>query len=500
MEEPKNYGIFRIEKIKLSDAGELMGRLKHMFREFKNSSFAPELSKLNNHFLLDSSKEVMKAYKERIKSITKETYKPASNSVGCYECIYTTTAGAIPKENENEFFERSYNTLCKVFGKENVLAGVSHSDETTIHSHWIITPIYNTVHMLRRTKKEKDKGLFRTRIQPQLNATHWTGTPALLSQLQDVMWAGVFKHFNLERGETALPPDRAKKRKNVRSDLRKRDEALKQKEKSLSEEENKLEIQAHNLSEEAERLSKVEEKQNERARNLLCQASEIKEQQKKVETEMKNASEKAFDKYKKLRDSEELENDKFPDLPNPENNETCFHYRFRIQPIVDALKYKIGYFVDQIKELKKKHQEEIEQLKSDLNAEHKADLEQAKTIAEEEKQNAVRIAVQAKSDEKDITINSLKQEIQKEKSEKEKWYTTLFKKFSLKIGDKVVEEDKGLADAYIEKSNKLEEWEHRDGDELINLGNNYKKLHAHNWKDFMKLKSKAKTVVNDIVR
>ena len=36
--------------------------------------------------------------------------------------------------------------------------------------------------------------------------------------------------------------------------------------------------------------------------------------------------------------------------------------------------------------------------------------------------------------------------------------------------------------------------------ELINLGNNYKKLHAHNWKDFLKLKSKAKTVANNIGR
>ena len=61
-------------------------------------------------------------------------------------------------------------------------------------------------------------------------------------------------------------------------------------------------------------------------------------------------------------------------------------YNFRIHPIVDALKYKIGYLFDQIKELKNKHQEEIEQLKSDLNTEHKADLEQAKAIAEDKKQ------------------------------------------------------------------------------------------------------------------
>ena len=44
MEEQKKYGIFRIEKIKLCDGGEAMGRLKHAFREFKNDSFDPELN------------------------------------------------------------------------------------------------------------------------------------------------------------------------------------------------------------------------------------------------------------------------------------------------------------------------------------------------------------------------------------------------------------------------------------------------------------------------
>ncbi len=44
MEEQKKYGISRIEKIKLCDGGEAMGRLKHAFREFKNDSSDPELT------------------------------------------------------------------------------------------------------------------------------------------------------------------------------------------------------------------------------------------------------------------------------------------------------------------------------------------------------------------------------------------------------------------------------------------------------------------------
>ena len=47
MDEQKKYGIFRIEKIKLCDGGEAMGRLKHAFREFKNDSFDPALTEKN---------------------------------------------------------------------------------------------------------------------------------------------------------------------------------------------------------------------------------------------------------------------------------------------------------------------------------------------------------------------------------------------------------------------------------------------------------------------
>ena len=59
----------------------------------------------------------------------------------------------------------------------------------------------------------------------------------------------------------------------------------------------------------------------------------------------------------------------------------------------------------------------------------------------------------------------------------------LFRKFTIKIGGKYVEVNKGLTDAYIEKSTQLAEWENRYGDELITLGTSYNKYRVHNWKD-----------------
>ena len=53
-----NFGVFRIEKVKLSDTGELCGRLKHDFREFENSQFDPELTATNEYVLCQSSQQV----------------------------------------------------------------------------------------------------------------------------------------------------------------------------------------------------------------------------------------------------------------------------------------------------------------------------------------------------------------------------------------------------------------------------------------------------------
>lgn len=116
-------------------------------------------------------------------------------------------------------------------------------------------------------------------------------------------------------------------------------------------------------------------------------------------------------------------------------------------------------------------------------------MEKTKANAEAEKLTTVKTKVEkvvlAKAAEKDETINSLKEEIQKEKTEKEKWYTMLFRKFTIKIGGKQVEVNKGLTDAYIEKSTQLAEWENRNGDELISLGSSYKRYRVQNWKDYL---------------
>lgn len=45
------------------------------------------------------------------------------------------------KEEQREFFEETYDFLSERYGKENVLAGVVHNDETTPHMHFSFMPV-----------------------------------------------------------------------------------------------------------------------------------------------------------------------------------------------------------------------------------------------------------------------------------------------------------------------------------------------------------------------
>ncbi len=461
MDEKKKYGIFRIEKVKLCDGGEVMGRLKHAFREFNKDSFDPELKKQNNTFFFGTAKEVMKAYKDRVQSITTEKYKPPKNSVGIYECIFTSTAGAIPKEREKEFFELTYTQLCRTFGNNNVLAGAVHLDETTVHTHWFVTPIFNTTTILRRTKEEKEKGICRTITQPQLNATHWTGSPAQMSELQDIMWEGIFQHFGLARGEVELPSNRTKKKKNIRSDIRKREVTIASKEIELD---RKAEIQ----KQKEESLAKKKEELTEQESKLLNKSIAFSREKADFHNEMEDASRKAVEEYEKLLSSKNFENGEFPSCPTPGFSEGVWNYFKRIRPIFDSIVSKAQYFFKQIKFLNKNHQEEIQKLKE----EHKTELESVKVKSEAEKKSAIEVAVSAKAAEKDAVIDSLKLELQTEKGEKEK---------------------------YVDKSKELDIWENRDGDELISIGNSYKRFNVHNWKDYIKVKSRARSSEHSMV-
>lgn len=249
-----------------------------------------------------------------------------------------------------------------------------------------------------------------------------------------------------------------------------------------------------------ERLEEQKVSQDQRDDDFLDKKRTFQNEKAMFEQEKETSSQKAVEQYDEYMKSEKFQNADFPSLPIPESKEGVCSYHLRIRPVFDAIVSKAKQFFEQIKSLKKSHQEELQKLKD----EYQADLEKTKANAEAEKLTTVKTevekAVLAKAAEKDETINSLKEEIQKEKTEKEKWYTMLFRKFTIKIGGKQVEVNKCLTDAYIEKSTQLAEWENHDGDEFITLETSYKKYRVQNWKDYLKEKARPRSLDYDMSR
>lgn len=249
-----------------------------------------------------------------------------------------------------------------------------------------------------------------------------------------------------------------------------------------------------------ERLEEQRLSQDQRDDDFLDKKRTFQNEKAMFEQEKESSSQKAVEQYDEYMKSEKFQNADFPSLPIPESKKGVWSYHLRIRPVFDAIVSKAKQFFEQIKSLKKSHQEELQKLKD----EYQADLEKTKANAEAEKLTTVKTevekAVLSKAAEKDETINSLKEEIQKEKTEMEKWYTMLFRKFTIKIGGKQVEVNKGLTDAYIEKSTQLAEWENHDGDEFITLGTSYKKYRVHNRKDYLKEKARPRTLDYDMSR
>lgn len=225
------YGIFRLEKIKLTNSGELAGRIRHSWRENKD----PSLDKEKCQFIGgQTAKEVYKNHKKNVSTLSKA---PRSTAVGNLEIVITTSKDSIPKDKQAEFYNDSVEQLKKIFGEENVCGVALHKDETTPHLHAFITPV--------QTLEDGTK---------KLNAKHWTGGKTKMRELQDKFYDNVFSKYGLERGESA----ELTKRKNQRPTLESEKAVLRGKEQKLEQREKKVAQAEKNIKPKIDALKRVE--------------------------------------------------------------------------------------------------------------------------------------------------------------------------------------------------------------------------------------------------
>lgn len=130
------FAIMRCKKIKT--AGGVASSLQHCFRERETHNADPERLSENKHGVADSVDSAMGKMRERLPE------KRRKDAVLMVEYMMTASpewfAGAT-KEDQRDFFNKSFSWLCDKYGRENVIVATIHNDETTPHMSAFVTPV-----------------------------------------------------------------------------------------------------------------------------------------------------------------------------------------------------------------------------------------------------------------------------------------------------------------------------------------------------------------------
>ena len=171
---PRRFAVLRVAKIKT--LGNLRSSAKHTFRQRETPNADPGLKDANEVWIgPDNAEGVAEAWADR----TPE--KIRKNAVHALEYLVTASPealSAMSKDEQDAYFAKGLDWLCRRHGADNVLSAVIHRDETTPHLTAMVIPL-------------DDRG--------HLNARSFTGGKLQLSEMQTDFAAAV-SDWGIERG------------------------------------------------------------------------------------------------------------------------------------------------------------------------------------------------------------------------------------------------------------------------------------------------------------
>jgi len=181
--------VVRVEKLK--GTGRIRRRIVHAMRDSNPRNADPARAASNTYFMPNEPiKDFMALAKgersklaiERWEKRLPEKYR--SDAVTCAEAIVTMSHGALTPEETEKYLADGYAWLTKHFGgKDNVICGAVHRDETTTHLSVFYVP----------------------RIDDRLCFKSFVDGPASLAKLQTDFHENVSKQYGLERGREWSP-------------------------------------------------------------------------------------------------------------------------------------------------------------------------------------------------------------------------------------------------------------------------------------------------------
>lgn len=139
-----SYFVCHVKKFKMSSVKGLQRHDQRETENLANRDIDRERSGLN--YDLHNDKNIN--YNEKVKEIIDEQYM-GKKAIRKDATVLVDTLVSSDKEffqnlGEDEtkrYFEESYNKICDMYGKENIVSAVVHMDETTPHMHLLSVPM-----------------------------------------------------------------------------------------------------------------------------------------------------------------------------------------------------------------------------------------------------------------------------------------------------------------------------------------------------------------------
>lgn len=181
-----NFAILRIKKLK--SRAQISNASKHNTRQI-NVTNANQDKDIK---LLDGREDALSRLDFIFENINVKTKK---DSVLAIEYVMSFSPEQTKNIDVDDWARDNIDWINRRHGKDRILQAVLHLDETTPHLHILVTPIVeNTI-----DRRIKDPEKIKNAPKYKLNCKKFTGSPKLLSHMQDSYSAAMAIH-GLERG------------------------------------------------------------------------------------------------------------------------------------------------------------------------------------------------------------------------------------------------------------------------------------------------------------
>lgn len=248
----RNGGGLSMAHVQKFSRGAVGGLSSHIERKTKNHSNKDIDTERTheNYDLCEKDGDMISRYKERLDEVHCLNRKDVKVMADWVVTLPEELKDTSP-ESQKKFFEETYDFLSERYGKENVLAGVVHNDETTPHMHFAFMPV--TYDEKKQREKVSAKEVLN---RNELKSFHQDLDNHLKERIPHIYQKGILNDKTIGVDDVATLKEKSKEIEQLNENMDKKKHNLKNEIKKM----NSLEGKLKNVYDTRKKLDEFENK------------------------------------------------------------------------------------------------------------------------------------------------------------------------------------------------------------------------------------------------